>query len=135
MLLSKTILSLLSLLALLLHAGCGSETRLSLRQTKHREVAPVQSAAPNYQQIVERIRGIVGKQLDLNGREVDVDLPLLKQKKPADELDVVEIVMNIEEAFSIEIKDEEIGESTRDVSKDLSVRKLADMVARKKAPK
>ena len=49
-----------------------------------------------------------------------------KQKKEADELDVVEIIMNVEVAFNIEIKDEEVGVT------DLSVKKLADIVSQKK---
>ena len=68
-------------------------------------------------------------------REVVVDLPLSKQKKAADELDVVEIIMNVEEAFSIEIKDEEVGESLEKISGDLSFKKLADIVIKKKSSK
>jgi len=109
-------LSTLSLLASLLLAGCGSAT-------------PQQPSSSEYQRIVERISGIVGKQLDLNVREVVVDMPLSKQKKSADELDVVEIIMNVEEAFNIEINDEEIG------VRDLSVKKLADIVLLKKSLK
>ena len=77
----------------------------------------------------------MGTQLDLDVRDVDADLPLSKQKKAADELDVVEIIMNVEEAFGIEIKDEEVGGSLGEVSKDLSVKKLADIVSRKKSRK
>jgi acyl carrier protein len=88
-LLVETLL-MLSLLAPLLQAGCGS------------------AASPVYQQIVERISGIVGRQLDLNVSEVNIDVPLSKQKKAADELDVVEIIMNVEDAFNIEINDEEV---------------------------
>ena len=109
-------LSTLSLLAPLLLAGCGS--------AKHH-----QPSSSEYQRIVERISGIVAKQLDLNMREVDVDVPLSKQKKSADELDVVEIIMNVEDAFNIEIKDEEVG------GRDSSVKKLADIVSQKKSLK
>ena len=109
-------LSILSLFAPLLLAACGSAT-------------PHQPSSSEYQRILERISAIVGKQLDLNVREVDVDVPLSKQKKAADELDVVEIIMNVEEAFNIEIKDEEVG------VKDLSVKKLADIVSQKKSLK
>ena len=101
---------MLSLLALLLQAGCGS--------------ASVESAA-EHKRIVERISEIVGNQLDLDVRDVDEDLPLSKQKKGADELDVVEIIMTVEAAFNIKIKDEE-------VSRDLTVKELADIVSKKK---
>ena len=114
-LLIKT-LTVLSLLAPLSLAGCGSAT-------------PHQPSSSEYQRIVERISGIVGKQLDLNVHEVDVDVPLSRQKKAADELDIVEIIMNVEEAFNIEIKDEEVD------GRDLSVNKLADIVSQKKSLK
>ena len=120
-LLIKTLL-MLSLLTLLVQVGCGNAT-------------PRQPASSDYQRIVERISGIVGKQLDLNVREVDVDLPLSKQKKSADELDVVEIIMEVEEAFNIEIKDEEVGKSLEEVGRDVSVKKLADIVSQKKSLK
>lgn len=113
--------SILSLLALLWQSGCGS-ARPHLRS---------ESASAEYQQILERINGIVGNQLDLNKNEVDVNVPLSKQKKPADELDVVEIIMNIEEAFDIEIQDEEAGKSLA----ALSVKELADIVSKKKSLK
>ena len=105
---------MLSLSALLLQAGCGSATS-------------VESTA-EYQRIVGRIRDIVGNQLNLDVGDVDVGVPLSKQKKAADELDVVEIIMTVETAFNIEIKDEDVG-------RDLSVRKLADIVSKKKALK
>lgn len=125
-------LSILSLLAASLQSGCGNMTP---HQSSGGKPASVESASFEYQRIVERISSIVGKQLDLNVREVDMNVPLSKQKKAADELDVVEIIMNVEEAFNIEIKDEEVGESLEDVSKDLSVKKLADIVSKKKSLK
>ena len=109
-------LATLSLVAPLLLAGCGRAT-------------PHQTSSSEYQRIVEKISGIVAKQLDLNESEVDVNLPLSKQKKAADDLDVVEITMSVEEAFNIEIKDEEVG------ARDLSVKKLADIVSQKKSLK
>jgi acyl carrier protein len=109
---------MLFLLSPLLQSGCGSAT--TQRGSE--------SAAAD-QQIVERVRGIVAKQLDLKVQEVDVDVPLSKLKKPADELDVIEIIMNVEEAFSIEIKDDEVA------SGNLSVKALANIVSRKKSLK
>jgi len=70
-----------------------------------------------------------------NVREVDVDVPLSKQKRAADELDVVEIIMNVENAFNIEIKDEEVGESLGELGRELSVKKLAEIVSEKKSLK
>jgi len=125
-------LSMLSLLALLLQAGCGSATP---RQAPG-EPGKVGSGEPTsseYQRIVDTITGIVGKQLDLNVGEVDMDAPLSKQKNPADELDVVEIIINVEDAFNIEIKEEDVGKTLGQISGDLSVKKLADIVSKKKS--
>ena len=109
---------MLSLLACLLQAGCSTPHEPS--NVRPRETAP----SPEYQRIVERIRDIVGKQLDLNASEVDIELPLSQQKKGADELDVVEIIMMVEEEFNVQIKDEE-------VARDVSVKKLADIVSKR----
>ena len=128
-------LSILSLLVLLLQASCGSAIPDKFSEGKPKDVDSGKSTATEYQQIVETIRSIVGKQLDLNAREVDVDAPLSRQKKAADELDVVEIVMHVEETFHIEISDEEVGGSMEEVSRELSVKKLADLVSKKKSLK
>ena len=135
MLLIKTTLTLAIMSAALLQAGCVNAPRHESSESKPREVAPAQSASSDYQRILEKISGIVGKQLDLNVRDVDVDVPLSKQKKAADELDVVEIIMIVEETFDIEIADEEVGGSLGEVSRDLSVKKLADIVSKKKSLK
>lgn len=110
--------SILCLLSPLLQSGCGSAT-------------PERGAesAVEYQRSVERIRGIVANQLDLKVQEVDVEVPLSKLKTPADELDVVEIIMNVEDSFSVEIKDDEVASGT------LSVKALADIVSKKKSLK
>ena len=108
--------SMLCLLSLILQSGCGSATPQRGSES-----------AAEHQQIVERIRGIVAKQLDLKVQEVEVEVPLSKLKKPADELDVIEIIMNVEDEFSIEIKDDEVA------SGNLSVKALANIVSRKKS--
>ena len=131
----KTTLMLAGALAPLWQAGCGNPPPRQPAESRSREVAHAQSAPPDYQRTLEEIGGIVGKQLDLDAREVDVDAPLSKQKKAADELDVVEIIMHVEEAFGIEIRDEEVGESSGEFGRDLSVKKLADIVSKKRSPK
>ena len=107
----------------------------SPRQTPESKRTAVNSAATDYQQTVETITRIVGKHLELEARELDVDAPLSKQRKPADDLDVVEIMMRVEEAFNVEIKDEDIGESVEGISRTLSIKKLADIVSKKRAHK
>ena len=83
------------------------------------------------QQLENKIRDLVAEVLQVTPDEVDVSAPLSRQKVAADELDTVEIVMEIEEAFGIEIRDEEISGPDGELLKDLSVKKLADIVAAK----
>lgn len=86
-------------------------------------------------QVETDIRNIVAKVLHIEPDAVDVNAPLSKQKVAADELDVLEIVMLIEEASGVEIKDEEIANERGGISEDLSVKKLAVIVAGKKIHK
>lgn len=94
--------------------------------------APARSGRPDDQQIVDKIREIVAKQLGVEQRTVDVGAPLSGQKVAADELDVVEIIMSVEEAFGVEIKDEEISGPDGDIDRGLSVNRLAQVVSGKK---
>jgi len=133
LLLIKTTLSVLLLLAFLTQAGC---KRIPPPPSgKSKEAGSTKSASSDRQQIVETIRAIVAEQLSLTVSEVDVDAPLFKQKKAADDLDLVEIIMNVENAFNIEIKDEEVGVSLEEIGGNLSVNKLADIVSSKKPVK
>ncbi len=93
--------------ALLLFAGCGSQPA---------------------QQTIERVRSEVGAILKKDSAEIDVSKPLAAQG--ADELDIVEIVMAVEEAFKVEIPDSAIGKDVKEVSKTLTVQKLAEIVTR-----
>jgi len=88
---------------------------------------------PNHEQITSKIRDIVAKKLELDPSTIDVDAPLSKQKAPGDELDATEIILDIEDEFHIEIKEEETG-GTEQLADRLTVKKLADIVA-KKSPK
>lgn len=82
--------------------------------------------------VLARVRQIVAEALRLKPEEVNVDAPLSRQKNPGDEHNVVEIIMMVEEAYKIEIKDEELGVTLDHVAGTLTVRKLADIVIRKK---
>lgn len=65
--------------------------------------------------------------------QIDISKPLVAQG--ADELDIVEIVMALEESFGVEIPDEAIGKNVNEVSKTLTVEKLAKIVAKQKKTK
>lgn len=98
--------------------------------------APAQSASarsgrPDNQQVVDKIREIVAKQLGVERSAVEADVPLSGQKVTADELDIIEIIMSVEEAFGVEIKDEDISGPNGDINAGLSVKKLADVVSAK----
>lgn len=84
------------------------------------------------QEVLTGVTQIVAESLRLKPEEVNVDAPLSKQKNPADDLDVVEIVMMVEEAYKVEIKDEEVVGTLDDEATDLTVRKLADIVVKQK---
>jgi acyl carrier protein len=79
------------------------------------------------------VRSEVATILKKDPARIDIAKPLVAQG--ADELDIVEIVMAIEEAFEVEIPDSAIGESIGDVSKTLTVQKLAEIVSRQQKTK
>jgi acyl carrier protein len=132
MLRTKLAISLVTILSLL--AGCGNKSHSQNSNLKPEDDKPTRSVSSDYEQILSGVRNIVAKQLSLDASAIDVDVPLSKQKVAADELDVVEIIMKVEETFGIEIKDEEVGNSEEQL-KDVSVRKFAEIVARKKKVK
>ena len=92
---------------------------------------PGRSFDKSSQEVLTKVTAIVADALRLKPEEVQVDAPLSKQKNPADELDVLEIVMMVEEAFQVEIKDDEVGGTLDNVVTNLTVRKLADIVVKR----
>lgn len=126
-------IALMTTLSLL--SGCANKSHSQPSNLKPEGDKPIRSVSSDDEQILSRIRNIVAKQLSLDASAIDVDVPLSKQKVAADELDVVEIIMNVEDAFGIEIKDEEVSNPEGRLNDDLSVRKLADIVVRKKKGK
>jgi acyl carrier protein len=80
--------------------------------------------------ITNKIARIFGEQFGINSKAIDVSASLDDQKIDADELDVVELVMAVEEEFDIDIEDEELD----DLTKSLSVNSFADLVASKRKP-
>lgn len=93
----------------------------------------VQVAQASQPQIVDRVRKEAAKILKKDVAQVDVTKPFAALG--ADDLDVVEIVMAVEEAFNVEIPDDAIAGKSDDVSKTLTVQKLAEIVSRQKPKK
>jgi acyl carrier protein len=60
-------------------------------------------------EIFERVKRAVVEQLDVREEEITADSTFV-QDLGADSLEVVEIVMALEEAFNIEIPDEEVDQ-------------------------
>jgi acyl carrier protein len=81
--------------------------------------------------LLEQVRKIAAGILRVKPRDIAVDAPLSKQKFRADDLDMVEIVMALEEAYKISIPDNELGRDDKEIMSTMSVRKLAEIVARK----
>jgi acyl carrier protein len=77
---------------------------------------------PPRHQVVDRVRAEVARVLKRNASQIDVAKPL--SASGADELDVVEIVLAIEQAFKIVIPDSALGENP---SKTLTVQQLAEI--------
>lgn len=117
----------------LVQAGCASGRSTPAAAGNTSNVTRSQSDARDSREVLTRVTGIVAELLNLKPEEVDVDAPLSKQKNPADELDVVEIVLTVEDAYDIEISDEEIGGTVEQVTRELTVRKLADIVVKKRS--
>ena len=103
------ILAFTTLAVILFCVGCGSQSN---------------------QHTVERIRSEVAKILNKDSAQIDVAKPLVAQG--ADELDIVEIVLAVEEAFEVEIPESAIGEDVGEVSKSLTVQNLAEIVSKQK---
>jgi acyl carrier protein len=85
-------------------------------------------AQPAQQQLIDRIRREVAQVLKKDPALIDVATPMAALG--ADELDVVEIVMAVEEAFKVEIPDSAIGEKAGDSTRTLTIQKLAEIVSR-----
>jgi acyl carrier protein len=118
----KDCLKLVPCLVLLAQFSCAKKTQ-----------APPPAATPaiTQNQTVETIRKIVANKLEVEPQTIDIEAPLSKQKSPADELDAVEIILDIEDTFKIEVKEDEVGGSAPGLPDRLSVRKLSEIVNKK----
>ena len=55
----------------------------------------------------EKVRDIIAKQLDIDASTITMNSRLIDDLK-ADSLDIVELIMDLEQEFNIEIPDEEL---------------------------
>ena len=87
-----------------------------------------QSGPPGQQQVVDRVRSEAAKILKKYPSQIDISKPLAALG--ADDLDVVEIVIAVEEACKVRIPDNALGDKPDEVSKTLTVQELADIVSK-----
>jgi acyl carrier protein len=130
----RTRLALITITPLILAVlmNCQSSAISQNSSNNNKAAANSESALSEDQRIQKEIIDIVAKQLGIEQGSVDINIPLSKQKAPADELDVVEIILTIEEKLGVEIKDEEIGETVQGATTGLTVKKLVEVVSKKK---
>jgi acyl carrier protein len=62
--------------------------------------------------VFEKVKGIIAKQLGIEEGKVTLESHLIDDLK-ADSLDVVELIMDLEQEFDIEIPDEDLPKVTR----------------------
>jgi acyl carrier protein len=96
--------------------------------TTRAQPPPAAQAKQTEEELAGRVKGVVGKQLSRDPGSIDVKVPLARLG--ADELDVVEIILELEVQLNISIKDEELGDP--DSYKTLSTENLIDIVKKKK---
>lgn len=116
----------------MLHGGVSSVATAQTKEGTDEKKGKINTVRPVDPRIVEKVRTIAAEVLGVKAGDIQVDVPLSKQKAAADELDLVEIVMALEDAFGIEIRDEDLGGAPAEFTATTSVRKLAGIVARKK---
>jgi acyl carrier protein len=80
-------------------------------------------------QVLERTRAEVAK---LMGKPIEVDTPL--ERQGADELDMVEIIMLVEETFDVEIPDSALGPMRNGWPVSLTLRQLAEYAHKHQKP-
>ena len=117
----------LPLLCLFAALGCEPSDRRGPTGVASKRAATEDETSRDKKRI-EVIRDIVAKQYDLTADRVGLETPLLDF---GDELNVIEVVMDIEERYNIQIPDDRIANKAAQgvgIHKDLSVVKLAEMV-------
>jgi acyl carrier protein len=110
------------LIVMLLLSGCGQKAGEK----------PIERTVSG-DKYVQPVLVLAAKVLNTQAAKLDVNKPLLDQG--ADELDVVELVMLVEEEFDIEIPDEELEERNKEPIKNLNIKKIALAVAKQKQKK
>lgn len=76
---------------------------------------------------VEKVRNTVARILKKPPAQIDASKLLVEQG--ADELDIMEVVLDIEEEFKVRIPDSAIGSTPHQIGKVLTVEKLVQVVS------
>jgi len=130
----RTRLALMTIVPLILAVlmNCQSSAISQNSSNNNKATANSESTLSEDQKIQKEIIDIVARQLGIEQESVDINIPLSKQKVPADELDIVEIILTIEEKLGVEIKDEDIGETVQGTTTGLTIKKLVEVVSKEK---
>jgi acyl carrier protein len=137
--------TLASVLIALVVAGAASCSKRSSEPVPVSTPEPAPPPAPAHPAL-QAVKGTVAKVRALTGYVMEVpvsairdDAPLAALPNTVDDLAVVELVLSLEEAFNIEIPDQDLADAAgpggeNDLARHLSVRKLAAIIDRKRRP-
>ena len=103
-----------TLIAGLLFAACG--------------LSAMGSSAQPTADTVDRVRNTVARVLKKPPSEIDASRLLVEQG--ADELDIMEVVLDIEAEFKVRIPDRAIGSTPGEIGRVLTVERLSEIVSR-----
>jgi acyl carrier protein len=125
-----------SVIAMSLVLGCKSsvprdESVATPRLTK--DSSTRSASRPQPDATVATVQTVIAKVLGVTPADIPPSVVLSKLPKPADDLDVIEIVLALEEHFHIQIPDEAVaraagGETSTAILRGLTADKLASIV-------
>lgn len=120
----KVYLCLITIILALL-VGC---QRPRSNQTAKPKIEKI-TASANYQDNILPIKKIVAKEVGIDIEKLKETIPLMSKEIGADELDIIEIILAIEETYDISIPDEALGKTNEDIIEKLTIAELARVVA------
>jgi acyl carrier protein len=122
-------IALLLLFVMVILASCAQGDTSSQPASKATSVNTVAAPAKS---IIERVRSIAAKALGVEPVTLGDDIPFASFATSTDDLDVIEVVMALEEAFAIEIPDNAVLDTMSDeeaeIAKTITIAKLAAVV-------
>jgi acyl carrier protein len=110
-------------------SGCGGDAPTPPAKNAPPRVSTAPSITdPSPQAVQAEVRKRAAKILQIKPEKLNPSTPLMSKEIGADELDMAEIVMEIEDAFDITIRDEDIGKSLKPLA-EITVDEFARYVS------